>query len=270
MIIRKPNLKWLRGVDWNRGSRRDLTLVIAGACLFLILGSLFVDLAVLEEERKMPDFVSMQNVGERKQAFFEYMLPFAEEANDKILKQRSEVQALMAEFLRKGRLTRRASARVDDLLEEYQFDPLDAFEEQTFKDLLSRVDEIPPSLALSQAALESAWGSSRFAREGNNLFGMWCYEPGCGIVPSRRPTGKSYEVTRYDSPKESFAAYIRNLNTSRHYVGMRAIRRALRSNDVELSGYDLASGLDRYSQEGWVYISKVQSLIQSNKLDRFD
>jgi len=267
---RKPNLKWLRGVDMKTGSRRDLAVVIAGACLFLILGSLFMDLVIQEEERVMPDFALIANSKERKQAFFEYMLPFAEEANDQILKERSEVERLMAEFLRKGDLSGRGERRINELLEVYKFDSVDAFQEQTFKDLLSRVDEIPPSLALSQAALESGWGSSRFAREGYNLFGMWCYEPGCGIVPSRRPTGKFYEVTRYDSPKDSFAAYINNLNTNRFYVAMRAIRRELRSSDGSLNGYELAEGLPGYSQEGYVYISKVQSLIQSNKLSRFD
>jgi Bax protein len=258
------------GVDMETGSRRDLAVVIAGACLFLIFGFLFMDLMIQEEEGEMPNFASIANPTERKQAFFEYMLPFAEEANDQILKERSEVQRLMADFLRKGDLSRRGKARIDDLLEGYKFDEVDTLEEQTFMDLLSRVDEIPPSLALSQAALESGWGSSRFAREGDNLFGMWCYETGCGIVPSGRPAGKSYEVTKYDSPKDSFAAYINNLNTNHHYVGMRAIRRELRISDGELNGYELAEGLHHYSQEGDVYISKVQSLIQSNKLKRFD
>lgn len=267
---RKPNLKWLRGVDWEKGSQRDLAVFIAGACLFMILGSLFMDLMISEDEREMPDFAMISDISERKQAFFEYMLPFAEEANDKIIEQRVEVENFLSEFLRKGKLARRGNARVDALLEEYKFEPVETFEEQTFKDLLSRVDEIPPSLALSQAALESAWGSSRFAREGYNLFGMWCYEPGCGMIPRRRPAGQSYEVSKYDSPQESFAAYIKNLNTNRHYVGMRSIRRELRRTEEKLNGYDLAVGLDRYSQEGWNYISKVQSLIRSNRLGRFD
>ena len=267
---RKPNLKWLRGVDWEKGSRRDLAMFIAGACLVMILGSLLVDLTVTEEEEAMPDFAMISSIPERKQAFFEYMLPFAEEANDKIIEQRRDVERMMSKFLESGGISRRERSRVDTLLEEYKFDPVEELEEQTFRDLLSRVDEIPPSLALSQAALESAWGSSRFARDGFNLFGMWCYEPGCGMVPRKRPVGKTYEVAKYDTPRDSFAAYIKNLNTNRHYVGMRSIRRALRRNEVDLRGYDLAAGLDRYSQEGWDYIAKVQSLIRSNKLDRFD
>ena len=267
---RKPNLKWLRGVDWETSSRKDLAMAIAGACLIMILGSLALDLMVSEEERPMPDFALIDNIPERKQAFFEYMLPFVEEANDQLLQERQEVADLMATFERRGSLSRRDRSRVDELLDAYEFDPVEEYERQTFLDLLSRVDEIPPSLALSQAALESAWGSSRFAREGYNLFGVWCYDPGCGMVPRRRPAGKTYEVKRYDSPRDSFSAYIKNLNTNRYYVGMRKIRRDLRANEETLSGHELAMGLNRYSQEGWDYVAKVQSLILSNKLDRFD
>lgn len=267
---RKPNLKWLRGVDWETSSRKDLAVFIAGACLLMILGSLFLDLMVNEEERPMPDFALIDSIPERKQAFFEYMLPFVEQANDELLKEREEVKRLLAAFDRKGSLSRRERSQADALLEEFSFDPVESYERQTFLDLLSRVDEIPPSLALSQAALESAWGSSRFAREGYNLFGVWCYDPGCGMVPRKRTAGATHEVRIYESPKDSFASYIRNLNTSRFYVGMRTLRRDLRSQGKTLSGHDLAMGLTRYSQEGWDYVAKVQSLILSNKLERFD
>ena len=187
-----------------------------------------------------------------------------------MLKEREEVKRLLAAFDRKGSLSRRERSQADALLEEFSFDPVESYERQTFLDLLSRVDEIPPSLALSQAALESAWGSSRFAREGYNLFGVWCYDPGCGMVPRRRTAGATHEVRIYESPKDSFESYIRNLNTSRFYVGMRTLRRDLRSQGKTLSGHDLAMGLTRYSQEGWDYVAKVQSLILSNKLERFD
>lgn len=267
---RKPNLKWLRGVDWEKGTQRDLAVVIAGACLLLIIASIGFDSLLEEEERAMPDFALINNVSERKAAFFEYMLPYVEEANYEILRQRDEIKRIESAFHRGARISRRDRAQIDDLLEEYKFDPIEELSEETFRHLLTRADEIPPSLALSQAALESAWGTSRFAKEGYNLFGMWCYDPGCGIVPSRRPKGKTYEVASYESPRDSFTAYFRNLNTNRYYLQMRAIRRAHRSQDLAVSGFDLAEGLDRYSQEGYQYISKVRSVIQSNKLTRFD
>jgi len=269
---RIPNLKWLRGVDWEKGTQRDLAVFIAGACLLLILASIGLDSLVEEEpdEKAMPDFAAIENIHERKAAFFDYMLPYVEEANYEILKQRDEIKRLQSDFLRGESLGRKDRAYLDELLEEYKFDPVEVITEETFRHLLTRVDEIPPSLALSQAALESAWGTSRFAQQGYNLFGMWCYEPGCGLVPKRRPRGKTYEVANYESPRDSFLAYFRNLNTNRHYLSMRAIRRAHRSRELAVSGYDLAEGLDRYSQEGPRYISKVQSVIRSNRLTRFD
>ncbi len=76
---------------------------------------------------------------------------------------------------------------------------------------------------------------------------MWCYEPGCGIVPRKRPTGKTYEVAKYETPRDSFAAYFKNLNTNRYYLEMRAIRRSFRGKELAFSGHDLAEGLSRYS-----------------------
>lgn len=269
---RRPNLKWLRGVDWEKGSQRDIAVFIAGACLLLIIASIGFDSIVEEEAEEigMPDFASIADVSERKAAFFDYMLPYVEEANYEILKQRDEIKRMQNDFLRGAKMDRRDRDYLDTLLEEYKFDPVETVTEETFRHLLTRVDEIPPSLALSQAALESAWGTSRFAQQGYNLFGMWCYEPGCGIVPNRRPRGKSYEVATYETPRDSFLAYFRNLNTNQHYLEMRAIRRAHRNRELAVSGYDLVEGLYRYSQEGQRYISKVQSVIRSNRLTRFD
>ncbi len=79
---RKPNLRWLRGVDWEKGSQRDLAVLIAGACLALIIASIALDSLLTEDEaREMPDFALITDISERKSAFFEYMLPFVEEAN---------------------------------------------------------------------------------------------------------------------------------------------------------------------------------------------
>ncbi len=268
---RKPNLSWLRGVDWEKGTQRDLAVFIAGACLLLILASIGLDSLIDDpKEKEMPDFALITDVSERKAAFFGYMLPYVEEANYQILEQRDEIKRIENAFRRGEPMERRARARVDALLEEYAFDPVEEVTEETFRHLLTRADEIPPSLALSQAALESAWGTSRFAREGFNFFGMWCYEPGCGIVPRQRPRGKTYEVAVYDSPRDSFLAYFRNLNTNHYYIGMRSIRRAHRAREIPVTGYELAEGLDRYSQEGYEYVAKVRSVIRSNRLTRFD
>ena len=267
---RKPNLRWIRGIDWENGSQKDIAALIAGACLLLILTSVGLDTLITEDEEAMPDFALIGNVEQRKSSFFEYILPIVEEANYRVLEQREEINRIRSQFQERGKLSRRDRARVDAFLEEYRFDPVENVEEQTFDYLLARADKVPPSLALSQAALESAWGTSRFAKEGNNFFGMWCYEPECGMVPNKRPLGKTYEVATYDSPKDSFLAYLKNLNTNKSYLEMRSIRRAFRENAIDFAGDDLLPGLRRYSQEGAQYLSKVQKVIRVNDLSRFD
>lgn len=221
--------------------------------------------------RQLPDFSGIDDINERKAAFFSFLQPFTDEANAEILDQREHLQTL-AERMEFAPLSRRDIRFVRYLAAEYGLE-LAEDEPPTpeiLDKLLLRVDIIPPSLALAQAALESGWGTSRFAREGNNLFGIWCYEPGCGIVPKRRPAGASYEVKAYRSPRESFTDYMRNLNTNRAYESLWQLRQTARSEDRELTGVYLADGLYRYSQEGWGYVSKVQGLIRSNQLLTFD
>jgi Bax protein len=125
---------------------------------------------------------------------------------------------------------------------------------------------IPASLALAQAANESAWGTSRFAQDGNNFFGQWCYSDGCGIIPSRRRQGDIHEVRRFDTVKDSVQAYIHNLNTFPSYQMLRRIRQQLRQQNRNLDGASLADGLESYSERGLDYIEELQTMIYSNNL----
>ncbi|MCC5840670.1 MAG: glucosaminidase domain-containing protein [Opitutales bacterium] len=219
---------------------------------------------------RLPDFRSIASVDERKDAFFTFLLPFAEAANAEILRDREQLRAFRS-HLQAGRSLRSADADwVRALSVHYRLPEPGEISVTEIDQLLGRVDVIPASLALAQAALESAWGTSRFAREGNNLFGMWCYTPGCGIVPARRPAGARHEVARYDSPEDSFAAYVHNLNTNAAYEPLRRIRRDLRARGQPIGAYALAPGLIRYSQEREVYVRKVRSLVRVNDLARFD
>jgi Bax protein len=136
--------------------------------------------------------------------------------------------------------------------------------------LLRRLDIIPADLALAQAAMESAWGRSRFAREGNNYFGQWCFSKGCGIVPEKRPAGARYEVQRFDSPAESVAGYMRNLNSHPRYTELRLIREKARAESADISGQQLAGGLHGYSAIGDTYIRTLRVLIRANQFERFE
>lgn len=272
---RKPNMSFLSGVKLaKKGDYQTWMFVAAGlSLLFIAVYSVFsVVENIIEdsdriEEVSLPDFAAITSTKERKQAFFNFLEPFIVEANGDILEERADALKLQAYFERNDRLNGSRLETFNELREAYKLDPVEQASKRSFDELLDRVDTIPSSLALAQAAIESGWGTSRFARQGNNLFGMWCYEPGCGLVPQRRSAGKTHEVTFYRSPQESFLAYLRNLNTGSAYQALRDIRSTHRENGVEPSGRDLAPGLVRYSQERWTYVDKVRGMISSNRLE---
>src|SRR5690606_15885495 len=113
-----------------------------------------------------------------------------------------------------------------------------------------RINKVPPSLVLTQAANESAWGTSRFALDANNLFGQWCFTEGCGIVPANRATDAKHEVKHFDSVQDAVASYLRNINTHRAYRVLRKLRLELENKGEIASGYQLAGELGSYSERG--------------------
>lgn len=213
----------------------------------------------------LPPFHEIQQTAERKQRFFEYLTPVIRAENDRIRRQRERLLALHAAWT-SGDEPRR-SQFLDTLARQYDLKSDDLSPRRLLDALLRRVDVIPRSLVLAQAAKESAWGSSRFARQANNLFGQWCYRTGCGLVPRRRPEGMKHEVRTFDSVKDSVASYIKNLNTHDSYANLREKRAELRAAARPLSGVLLAEGLSRYSERGERYVREVQSLIRQNSLE---
>jgi len=132
--------------------------------------------------------------------------------------------------------------------------------------LLNKIDQIPTSLVLAQAAIESAWGTSRFAQKGNNLFGEWCFSQGCGIVPLHRAKGSHHEVKAFASIADSVRSYMLNLNSHPAYQAFRN-KRLKQQSAAQLSGCYLASGLINYSEKKERYIESIKQLIRINKLE---
>jgi len=120
---------------------------------------------------------------------------------------------------------------------------------------------------LAQGALESAWGSSRFARQANNLFGQWCFVPGCGIVPLQRSEGATHEVKAFASVGEAVEAYFYNINANGAYTTLRDIRQEDRAHQRPLTGARMAGGLELYSGRGMSYVHELRNMIRSNKLE---
>jgi Bax protein len=132
--------------------------------------------------------------------------------------------------------------------------------------LLRRIDRVPVALALAQAANESAWGTSRFAREGNSLFGQWTWVRGQGLVPFRRAPGKGHLVRSFSDLRMGVRAYIHNLNVGHAYGRFRGMRQAMRVAGKPLDPMALAVGLRRYSERGADYVEEIRWLMRDNRL----
>ncbi len=221
---------------------------------------------LLLSDMALPDFSRYNQVSEKKSAFFDFMLPLIKQENQRITEDREKLIALkQADGLNEEQLQ-----WLSVLLKKYRLNREQKDNNQLLDELLLRVDLVPPSLALAQSANESAWGTSRFAVEGNNLFGQWCFSEGCGLVPTSRPDGAAYEVAVFPSPVDSVESYILNLNTNLAYQGFRKIRAQQRQQTDVLSGETSAMGLLKYSSRGEEYVQEIQAMIRVNNLDQYD
>ena len=233
---------------------------------FLIL-SVVVFFAAIIDRNPLPDFSRYTQVQEKKSAFFGYILPLVKHSNRLVIDDRKQLEALANNV---GNLSFFQQRELDGLAEDYFVDRENRSDLQIVEQLLLRVDPVPASLALAQAAIESAWGTSRFAVQGNNLFGQWCYKKGCGLVPLQRNSGSHHEVAKFATVSESVESYIRNINTHRAYTDLRATRASLRSEESSASGYQLAENLLEYSELREKYVHEVQAVIHINNLARYD
>ena len=206
------------------------------------------------------DMASMAPVQAKTDLFIRLLLPLALEANERIAVQRDSLLALQT---RSGGWNAAESSWVTALAEEYRgsADQLD--------DLLARVDAIPVSLALAQGADESAWGTSRFAREGNSLFGQHTHSQGeAGLVAG---SGKAnVEVAAFSTLLDGVLAYAHNLNSNPAYAQLRQVRAQERAQHEVLSGAAVAEGLQSYSARGEDYVHTLQTIIRAHHLHEFD
>lgn len=215
---------------------------------------------------KLPgDWTNEMPTEVRKSLFFRALLPLVMQVNGEIAMQRDRLIALRdhPDMSRRDRdwLNRTAG----------RYRALDAETGKIDWDLLlRRVDLVPPSLALAQGALESGWGRSRFARQGNALFGQWTWTEGEGIVPKDREEGKTHAVKSFRNLLASVRGYMTNLNTAGPYTRLRKAREKLAKAGKAVTGHELAGHLDKYSEEGALYVRKVRDMISVNKLGPLD
>ncbi len=214
----------------------------------------------------LPNFRKYPAGKERKEIFFKYFFYLVESRNQQILKMRKRIILWKKDI---QNITFGQKKTVQHLAKKYQVKDFNIQKNSSWNRLLARLDIVPISLALAQAAKESLWGTSRFARYGYNYYGQRCFSRGCGIVPKKRGNRK-FEVTTFSSPRKGVNSYIHNLNTHFAYDSLRKIRSRKRARGQKITGLALVNALDKYSERGSGYIKDLKSLIYHNKLAEYD
>jgi len=205
-------------------------------------------------------------VKDKKNIFFRLAGPGVLIVNEKIAADRKRLLEMI------GKTKAADDKWLVQLAQKYKVVDKDSRElnKNDFERLKNRVDIIPPSLVLAQAAEESGWGTSRFAINGNALFGQWDFS-GNGMKPKqqRKELG-NYGIAKFDTPMESIEAYILNLNTHQAYKKLRDKRSNMRKSNVKPNGWELAKTLDKYSERGAKYVDSLHDIMRYNKLKPAD
>jgi len=200
----------------------------------------------------------------RKSLFFKSVLPLVLQANEEIMRDRRRLWNIHFQQSLDKKLGPADRLWLMVMAERYNVKRGD------IDTLLKRVDIIPPSLALAQAAEESGWGTSRFIHEGNAVFGQWTFSESGNLVPARRDDGQVHRIRAFSSLLDSVRAYARNLNTHGAYREFRRQRHALRLKGAPLDGLLMVDNLKSYSQRGEKYVETIRTLIETNNLHRLD
>ena len=210
------------------------------------------------------DLANVSSVATKKRLFVQSVLPIILRVNEEVVTARWRAERLGEKLSWDGALSDADRAWLIGMAELYGAAPYDVPE------LLKRMDVVPPSLALAQAAEETGWGTSRFVREGNALFGQYTYKPAMGMLPERRDAERRHRVRSHDSLLAAVRAYVHNLNSHWAYDDFRDRRALLRGAGRPLDGYDLAGALGQYSERRADYISSIREIMRQNRLHDFD
>lgn len=214
------------------------------------------------ELQRFPANMAKLPVDIKKQVFFQALLPMVVAENARIAQQRAFV---LAQFAEAGDLDSAEQQTLSEIAEHYGVDkPLD--DPAARRRLLRRLDTVPPALVLAQAAKESGWGTSRFALEANNLFGMWTWDADAGLAPRDADEDADHYVRIFPDLRASVRGYLYNINVGHAYLDLRAMRATLRAAGKAPDALKLAAALENYSANGARYVKAVQRMIRRNEL----
>ncbi len=201
----------------------------------------------------------IENTKKRKDFFIQIILPLVIEENNNIRLDRKKLFSI----LNKSKNTIAENTWLNSKFKQY------GVLNKDLSTLKIRIDEVPVSMAIAQAAKETGWGTSRFAQEGNALFGQWTWS-GEGIKPSEADDESTHKVMKFNVLQASVKAYQRNLNTHTSYKEFRVARAELRDKGKKLDSIILTEYLDKYAETGKEYVKILQQIIKQNNLRDFD
>ena len=213
-----------------------------------------ISLTLLPEEIKQ-----IENTKKRKELFIQIILPLVIKENNYIKLDRKKLFSI----LNKSKNIKSEKNWLNSKFKQYGVINRD------LSTLKIRMDEVPVSMAIAQAAKETGWGTSRFAQEGNALFGQWTWS-GDGIRPDGATDDSTHKVIRFNVLQASVKAYQRNLNTHSTYKDFRSVRAELRDKGQKLDSMILSEYLDKYAETGKEYVKILQQIIKQNNLEDFD
>jgi Bax protein len=205
------------------------------------------------------EIVKIENAKKRKDFFIQIILPLVIDENNSIKLDRMKLFSI----LNKSKNTKTEQEWLNVKFKQY------GVVNKDLSTLKIRMDEVPVSMAIAQAAKETGWGTSRFAQEGNALFGQWTWS-GDGIKPADAEDDSTHKVMRFKVLQASVKAYQRNLNTHSSYKDFRSARAELRDEGKKLDSMILTEYLDKYAETGKEYVKILQQIIRQNDLTDFD
>ena len=209
---------------------------------------------------KLPkDLKKIKSTNKRKDTFIKIVMPLILSENEKILEDRNKLFRILG----KQSNTMGEKVWLKRRFKDY------GIKGEDIAELKLRMDIVPTSIAIAQAAKESGWGTSRFALEGNAMYGQWTWG-GEGIEPSKKDKKKEHKILKFPKLQSSVAAYMKNLNTHRGYSEFRDKRSKIREKKQEVNGLDLVDYLYNYAQTGSEYVKTLKIIIQQNNLNDFD
>ena len=209
-----------------------------------------------------PDFGDL-DAADRKAQFFRWLEPVVARENARVEGVRRRLLYLDKKARGDRRWCDHERAFLQELAQRYKVSAGVLEPGPGFRALLRRVDTVPPRLVLAQAAVESGWGTSRFARDANNYFGIWTWRH-AGLVPTEREAGANHTVAAYEDAAESVRVYLFTLDAGAVYSDLRRLRAEARAAGLPPRAYDLAAGLRGYSERGDAYVAEIRAVLRVN------